>query len=260
MSTHQFDTEVAEQVGVNAAVIFQHIVFWCEKNAANGSNLRDGRYWTYNSMAAFQELFPYLTFSQIRTALAKLEDAELILSGEFNEDRWLRRKWYCVATDRKSICDESHAHLSKIANASAKNRNSYKETDNRTQIKNTDNAPIDPDGEPSLFSAIEEPESQADRSESAKKKEDRFPEFWKVYPKKAGKPGAMKSWARAIKAGADPQEIIDGARRYARSEAVERGFVKHPQGWLTDERWKDEIAPPPSQAPATRWYEDQIER
>lgn len=113
----------------------------------------------------------------------------------------------------------------------------------------------------SLFSAIEEPESQADRSESAKKKkEDRFPEFWKVYPKKAGKPGAMKSWARAIKAGADPQEIIDGARRYARSEAVERGFVKHPQGWLTDERWKDEIAPPPSQAPATRWYEDQIER
>lgn len=101
-------------------------------------------------------------------------------------------------------------------------------------------------GEAYLFSDME-PESQVDRPESAKRKEDRFEEFWSVYPKKVGKPAALKNWLRAIKGGADPQEIIDGARRYAGSKAVADGFVKHPQGWLTDERWADD---PPQQIPS----------
>lgn len=242
MSAHQFDTEIAQQVGVNAAVIFQHIVFWCEKNAANGSNLREGRYWTYNSMAAFQELFPYLTFSQIRTALAKLEEVGLILSGEFNEDRWLRRKWYCVAslyafaTNRSSICEKSQMHLSPVADAFAENRSSYKDTDNRTQIENTDKAPIAQGAD--LFKAEETPKQR---------KEDRgFDEFWKIYPKKAGKPAALKAWRAAMKRGVDPDEILAGARDYAGSEAVARGFVKFPQGWLNDERWRDEPTSGPS--------------
>lgn len=251
MSSHQFDTEIARQVGVNAAVIFQHIVFWCEKNAANEVNLREGRYWTYNSMAAFQDLFPYLSFSQIRSALAKLEEAGLILSGEFNEDRWLRRKWYCV---------KSQMHLSNFANASAKNRNSYKDTDNRTQIVNTDSAPIAREADLSLFPEESDGSPQV---EPSKAKNNRFEEFWQAYPKKVGKPAAERNFARAVKAGADPGQIIEGARRYAQSEAVQRGFVKHPQGWLSDERWNDDAAPvASSQAyrPSERWYEDQIER
>ena len=75
------------------------------------------------------------------------------------------------------------------------------------------------------------------------KPKDRFDDFWSVYPKKAGKPAAQKAWAKAIKR-ADPQAIIDGARRYARSDAVERGFAKHPQGWLNDDRWNDTDLPP----------------
>ena len=32
---HSFDPMVAERVGVNAAVIYQNFLFWCEKNKAN---------------------------------------------------------------------------------------------------------------------------------------------------------------------------------------------------------------------------------
>ena len=59
MSRHSFDPDIAACVGLNAAVIFQNITFWIEKNQANRRNFRDGWYWTYNSISAFGELFPY---------------------------------------------------------------------------------------------------------------------------------------------------------------------------------------------------------
>jgi hypothetical protein len=73
----------------------QNIVWWCAKNAANKRNKHDGRFWTYNSVKAWAELFPYLSAAQIRLALDKLESDGLILSGTFNEVGYDRTKWYC---------------------------------------------------------------------------------------------------------------------------------------------------------------------
>jgi hypothetical protein len=67
----------------------------------------------------------------------------------------------------------------------------------------------------------------------------KFTEFWAAYPKKVGKPAAEKNFIKAIKDGADPDRIIEGAKRYAKSDQVARGFAKHPQGWITDQRWDD---------------------
>lgn len=94
MSRHSFEPEIARQVGVNAAVIYQNIIWWAEKNAANDKHQHDGLWWTYNSIAAFAELFPYLTGKQIRVALEKLEEAGLIVSGNFNKSPYDRTKWY----------------------------------------------------------------------------------------------------------------------------------------------------------------------
>lgn len=94
MSRHSFDPAIAKQVGVNAAVIYQNIIWWAEKNAANDKHQHDGLWWTYNSIAAFTELFPYLTGKQIRIALDKLEEASLIVSGNFNKSPYDRTKWY----------------------------------------------------------------------------------------------------------------------------------------------------------------------
>ena len=91
---HSFDPEIAKIVGVNAAVIYQNLVWWTQKNAANERHYYDRRYWTYNSVKAFDSLFPYLTAKQIRTALDKLEQANLIVSGNFNQSAYDRTKWY----------------------------------------------------------------------------------------------------------------------------------------------------------------------
>ncbi len=98
MSLNFFDPKIAESVGVNAAIIYQNLSYWCEKNAANGKHIHEGRAWTYNSNTAFAKLFPYFTENQIRTAVDKLIEADLILTGNFNETAYDRTKWYAVKT------------------------------------------------------------------------------------------------------------------------------------------------------------------
>ena len=94
MSRHSFDPLIAKQVGLNAATIYQNILWWAERNAANNKHSHDGYIWTYNSISAFGDLFPYLTLKQIRTALTKLEDDGLIVSGCYNKSAYDRTKWY----------------------------------------------------------------------------------------------------------------------------------------------------------------------
>lgn len=101
--THMFDTEIAEQLSVNAAIIFQHIAFWCIHSEANGTNYHDGEYWTYSSVNAFCTVFPYLSAKQINVAIKKLLDAELIIKGNYNKSAYDRTIWYAVTKKGKSI-------------------------------------------------------------------------------------------------------------------------------------------------------------
>jgi hypothetical protein len=115
---HSFDPDIAQRVGIHAAVLYQNIVWWCAKNAANGHNEHDDHNWTYNSVRAWSELFPYMTPKQIRTSLERLEADGMILSGSYNKSAYDRTKWFCpsgqdhlpckaneVATEGKPIPD-----------------------------------------------------------------------------------------------------------------------------------------------------------
>lgn len=94
--THSFETEDAEKYGVNAAVILSNMRFWIAKNQANKRHEYDGKTWTYNSVKAFGELFPYLSTKQIRTAIQKLVEAGEIGEGNYNKSSYDRTKWYCL--------------------------------------------------------------------------------------------------------------------------------------------------------------------
>ena len=79
-----FDSDVAMIVSTDAAVVFQNIVHWIEKNYANKNNFYDGDYWTYNSAEAFSKLFPFLTKRQMERILKELRDNDLIKTGNDN--------------------------------------------------------------------------------------------------------------------------------------------------------------------------------
>lgn len=125
MSRHSFDPAIARQVGINAAVIYQNMLWWCEKNFANGRNVHDGYCWTYNSRKAWTALFDYLSEAQIRTAIDKLLASGLVIKGDYNQNRYDRTCWYApvISADwvGKMAGDIDPVHWSKIANGLAEN-------------------------------------------------------------------------------------------------------------------------------------------
>lgn len=128
MKKHVFDIEVAQIVGVNAAILLENIAYWCEHNQANEENYHDGHYWTFNSMKAFEGLFPYLKPNAIRTALGKLKDAGLIIVGNYNKSAYDRTSWYAL-TDKAnailgihtSICEKPQMELGESTNQNEEN-------------------------------------------------------------------------------------------------------------------------------------------
>ena len=88
---NNFDTEVALDVGVNAAIIYKNIQFWCDHNEKNEKHFYEGCYWTYNSMKAFTEQFPYMSEAQVRSSLKILEEKGYIASGNFNKVAFTNR-------------------------------------------------------------------------------------------------------------------------------------------------------------------------
>lgn len=116
MALHMFDPQIAKEYGVNAAIIFQNLAYWIEHNRANETNFHDGRYWTYNSVRAFAELFPYLTDKQIRGALKKLEDGGMILVGNYNKSAYDRTRWYALAEKGLSICTKGQMNFAYMEN------------------------------------------------------------------------------------------------------------------------------------------------
>ena len=85
---------VAERYGFEEAVFLDSIVYWYRTNRANNRNFRDGRWWTYNSIKAFEEIFPWWSAKQIRRIANSCRDQGALIAGEYNEDRRDRSLWY----------------------------------------------------------------------------------------------------------------------------------------------------------------------
>lgn len=71
-----------------------------------------------------------------------------------------------------------------------------------------------------------------------------FDEFWESYPKKEGKKKAREAFEKAVKNGADPKAIIEGAKAYAASDrgTGDPQFIKQPSTFLNGQHWEDEPA------------------
>ena len=113
-----FSTEDATKYGVDGAIMLHHLRYWVAKNEANDKNFHDGSHWTYNSTSAFAALFPFWTARKIGRLLQKLEDDGIIRSGNFNNKRYDRTKWFTVSGN--TICQKGEMHSSNMVNAITK--------------------------------------------------------------------------------------------------------------------------------------------
>lgn len=100
---HSFDIVFAQEHGIPAAILYRHMQFWIAKNRANHTNRHDGRTWTYNSVKAFKEQFPYLGTRQIRTALELLVERGILLRANYNKRGADRTSWYGFADEETAL-------------------------------------------------------------------------------------------------------------------------------------------------------------
>lgn len=139
---HSFDIDVAKEIGVNGAILLKHLYFWVRKNEANNKSFVDGHYWTYNSVKAFNELFPYLSERQIKNALDRLEADGYILTGNYNKSAYDRTKWYAVTKKGKSILLKGKMENTETSNGNAQKVEPIPDinTDTKTNNKTNDSA------------------------------------------------------------------------------------------------------------------------
>lgn len=93
---HSFDILIATKYGVNEAIILNNFAFWLAHNKANNKHFHENRHWTYNSVRAFLELFPYWTTKNLRTIIDSCIKQGLIIKGNFNKHSYDKTGWYTL--------------------------------------------------------------------------------------------------------------------------------------------------------------------
>lgn len=143
MKSYQFDTDIAQQYGVDNAIMIWNLSYWIQHNESNGMHFHNGRTWTYNTVEAFTKIFPFWSRGQIRRILKSLEDAGVIVTGNYNQSARDRTIWYAFSDSFQN----QQMHLSKSANGNVEigKCNSIESITNESneQIENANNKPAD---------------------------------------------------------------------------------------------------------------------
>ena len=104
---HHFDIEHAENYGIEEAILINHFIFWLTKNKANHKAIKEieieidkktqkaKRVFTYNSVSAMQEIFPYMNDKKIYRVIESLIEQKVIVRKYFNTNSYNRTSWYC---------------------------------------------------------------------------------------------------------------------------------------------------------------------
>ena len=115
---YSFNVDIAQMYGVEESIFIHNLYFWILKNEANGRHWYEGRYWTYNSMAAFSELFPFWTTSQMRRIISNCVAKGAVIKGNFNKSNYDRTTWYALSETVTSIYANRHFDLLESTNGS----------------------------------------------------------------------------------------------------------------------------------------------
>lgn len=271
---------VAERYGFEEAVFLDSIVYWYRTNRANNRNFRDGRWWTYNSIKAFEDIFPWWSAKQIRRIAASCREQGALIAGEFNEDRRDRSLWYtpgdellalyglaaetgkCTCPTGQMQVPEGADSLAQMGECNIRKSCSYHES--------TDMTPYSPPawgGAPAEAEPGDKPSKRAKRSSREKSVPDHDPEsfgvFWAAYPRKDGRKSAIRAWDKLRPDKSLCRTMYTALSRQRMSEqwAEDGGrFIPHFSTWLNGRKWEDQGVDLSlirrSREPSCRWDPD----
>lgn len=106
-----YESNVAKEVGVNAASVLHTIRLWVITNAAHGNHIIEGKAWTYFSYPALAKINGCLNERQVRFAVEKLISCGYIEIGHFSKSTLNRTNWY--TTTEKT--DEAYRSTERVS-------------------------------------------------------------------------------------------------------------------------------------------------
>lgn len=147
---HHFDIDHAESYGIEEAIIINHFIFWLTKNKANHKTIKEielkidnkiqkvKRVFTYNSVSAMQEIFPYMNDKKIYRVIESLIEQKVIVRKYFNSNSYNRTSWYCFY-DESHFLKTGNGKDKKEKSNSQKQEMDLPETGNHYKDNNKDN-------------------------------------------------------------------------------------------------------------------------
>lgn len=93
---HAFNTNIATQYDVNISVLLHNFKFWTFNNLANKRNIYDGLCWSYDTLEALVDIFPYWSKRQLERVINNAVESGLLKKGNYNQTKYDRTVWYAL--------------------------------------------------------------------------------------------------------------------------------------------------------------------
>lgn len=233
--------KLAKIIGLNEAIILQQLNYWLKKS----NKFIDGRVWIYNTYSDWQDQFPFFSKSTIRRTISSLENDGIIITANYNKAGFDKTKWYSI---------DENVLTAKIDSACVQNEQtmSSKWTHGSVQNEHMEvfkmNTPIpettiDYSETNNRYISERETSDTISKNDFKKQLENQFEDLWKKYPKKAGKPMALKAFLKAVKSGVEIDLIskkIDEYNQQIDFRKTEKQFIKNGSTWFNQQGWLDE--------------------
>lgn len=261
---------VAKRYGLEESIFLDSIVFWWRNNRANGRNFQDGRHWTYNTIKALAEQFPWWSEKQVRRIAESCRSQGALVTGEYNEDGRDRTIWYSPSEELLtlygeepegervdadgSICPNGQMHLPERATGDAQTGEALPCSNNSTDTSLS--PPYSPPSPP--------PKKKRAPKMIPQYMPERFEQFWQIYPGGGSRARAVSAWDNLRPDDALVNVMARALHRQMRTQQWQEGVgIPHASTWLNQARWTDKL-PPPKKAifentpptPPGGWVED----
>lgn len=158
MAVHSYNVEIAIEYGIEEAILIHHFAYWIGEHVANGIDLHEGRFWSFDKTDALYAVLPeFKNKKKIEYFINKLVDKDILMKGNFNNVKFDRTLWYtftdnglriifenriltyeCMVKIIEEVSKVSDFDFSKFRNGNPKNENTI--THNNQPYSN--NSPI----------------------------------------------------------------------------------------------------------------------
>lgn len=233
----------AVKYGLEEAVFLDAIMFWYRTNRGNAKpvHFHDGRWWTYNSVKTFEDVFPWWNAGQIRRIIARCKDKGALLVGNYNKDQRDRTAWYTPSDELLELCGEEKCNCRKQqmedpAPSTECDENGEALPCNTHVDNNTDPPYSPPKGD--------KPAAKPKQVKSAPVHDpEAFETFWTAYPRKDDRRKAIRAWDK-LKPDKPLCRVMYTAllRQKASAQWTRDGgqYIPMFPTWLNGRRWEDQ--------------------